>query len=70
MAADYTITDQRPVMSASPGGQFVPSMEITFVTKPNAQPGRVTVPTTQYTPENVDRIVGEAARNIEAVHTL
>lgn len=70
MAADYTITDQRPVTTASPGGVFVPSMEISFTTKPSGQPGRVVVPNTQYTPATVDQIVGTAARNIEEVHNL
>ena len=70
MAADYTITDQRPVTTASPGGVFVPSMEITFTTKPSAQPGRLTVPISQYTPAHVDEVLTAAARNIEAVHAL
>ena len=70
MAADYTITDQRPVTHASAGGTFVPSMEITFVTKPSAQPGRVIVPVTLYTPAHVDEVVGAAARQIEAVQAL
>ena len=70
MAADYTITDQRPVTASTAGGVFVPSMEITFVTKPNAQPGRVTVPISAYTPDHVNEIVTAAARNIEAVHAL
>ncbi|HET9247706.1 MAG TPA: hypothetical protein VFO15_18020 [Xanthobacteraceae bacterium] len=70
MAADYTVTDQRPVTVASAGGVFVPSMEITFVTKPSGQPGRVTVPNSQYTPAHVDEILTTAARNIEAVHAL
>jgi hypothetical protein len=70
MAADYTITDQRPVTSAGPGGVFVPSMEITFTTKPSGQPGRVTVPMSQYTPASVDQVLTAQAQTIEAVHNL
>lgn len=70
MAADYTITDQRPTTDATAGGVFVPAMQITFVTKPSGQPGVVRVPMSGYTPAHVDEIVGEAARTIEAVHAL
>lgn len=70
MADHYTITDQRPVTDATPGGVFVPAMEIAFVTKPSNQPGRVRVPLAAYTPAHVDDVVTAAARNIEAVQAL
>ena len=70
MAADYTITEQRPVTTTSAGGAFVPAMEILFVTKPSGVTGRVVVPIAQYGPANVDDVVTAAARNIEAVQQL
>jgi hypothetical protein len=70
MAADYTITDQRPVTDAGPGGVFVPAMEITFVTKPSQVAGRVRVPLSQYSPTTVDAAVTAQAQTIEAVHNL
>ena len=70
MAADYTITDQRPVTDATAAGVFVPAVEIRFVTKPSQQPGVVRVPTSMYTTDHVDDVVGAAARTIEAVQHL
>lgn len=70
MAANYTITDQRPVTDAGPGGVFVPAMEITFVTKPHNIAGRIRVPNSQYTPVNVDQLITAQAEVIESVQTL
>jgi hypothetical protein len=70
MADTYTIVSQAPVMDADAAGQLVPSVEIRFTTKPSAQPGKVRVPQSQYSPENVDRIVSREAATIEAVQAL
>lgn len=70
MAANYTITDQRPVTDAAPGGVFVPAMEITFTTKPSGIAGRVRVPVSQYSAATVDDIVTKQADIIEQVQHL
>jgi hypothetical protein len=70
MAANYTVADQRPVTDAGVGGTFVPSMEITFTTKPSNITGRVRVPMAQYTPEQVDRVLAAQAEQIENVQKL
>lgn len=70
MAETYTIVSQTPRMDTDAAGQVVPSVEVRFTTKPSAQPGRVSVPQSQFTPDNVDRIVSAEAANIEAVQAL
>lgn len=70
MAENYTIVSQTPVMDADGSGQIVPAVEVRFATKPSAQPGRVRVPQSQYSPETVDTIVSREAATIEAVQAL
>jgi hypothetical protein len=70
MAANYTVTDQRPVTDAVPGGTFVPAMEITFTTKPHNIAGRVRVPMSHYTATEVDTIVSAQAALMESVQEL
>lgn len=70
MGANYTVADQRPVTDAGVGGAFVPSMEITFTTKPHNIAGRVRVPMSQYTPDAVDRVLSAQAEAIERVQDL
>ena len=70
MAATYTITDQRPVTDAGPGGVFVPAMEITFITKPSGVAGRIRVPMSAYGATTVDEMVKAQADAIESVHNL
>ena len=70
MAETYTIISQTPKMDADAAGQIVPAVEVRFTTKPSAQPGRVTIPQSQYTPDNVSKIVAAEAANIEAVQAL
>lgn len=70
MGANYTITDQRPVTDPTPGGAFVPAMEIVFTTKPNTITGKVRVPMSKYDAANVDEIIGRQAALIESVQEL
>jgi len=70
MADTYTIVSQLPVMDSDPSGQVVPSVEVRFTTKPSAQPGKVRIPQSQFTPDNVDRVVKAQAATIEAVQAL
>jgi hypothetical protein len=70
LSANYTITHQVPVTDSVPGGTFVPAMEITFTTKPSDVVGRVRVPMSRYTTDEVDRIVGDQAEIIERVQAL
>jgi hypothetical protein len=70
MAAHYTVQDQRPVTVAGPGSTFVPSMEITFTTKPSGIGGRITVPMSHYTPDHVDELLNAQAERIETVQAL
>lgn len=70
MAADYTITEQRPVIDATAGGTYAPAMEIRFTTRPTGTPGVVRVPQAQYTADHVNEVVTAAAQAIEAVNAL
>lgn len=70
MAANYEIISQIPQTRSMPGGQFSQVMMVTFRTKPNRQTGSVDIPAQMYTAGEVDRIVGEAARNIEEIQQL
>lgn len=70
MADTYKIIEQRPTVDLSAAGTSQEVMEIVFTTKPHNQPGRVRVPMSQYTPDEVARIVGEAAENIETIQNL
>jgi hypothetical protein len=70
MADNFTIVSQAPVTDADASGTFVPAMEIRFTTKPSAVPGRVRVPISQYTPDNVAAIVAANARLLEQVQQL
>lgn len=71
MVADtYKVISQVPTTAAMPGGTFVPSMEITFETLPSHVAGKVTVPQSQYSPDEVDRVLRQSAATIEAVQAL
>lgn len=70
MADTYTITGQERTVDVGPNGSISRCVEITFRTKPNDLIGTVRVPETQYNPTDVNRIVGEAADNMEAIHSL
>jgi hypothetical protein len=70
MADTYTIVSQTPMMTDDGTGQIVPAVEVRFTTKPSGQPGRVRIPQSQFTPDNVDRIVSAEAATIEAVQAL
>lgn len=70
MAATYDIVSQSPRVRSEVGGQFSNVIQVTFRTKPSNQPGMVDIPETMFTPDEVDRVVGLAAANIEAVQAL
>lgn len=70
MASTYTIVSQAPKTVMLPGGTLVPSIVVTFTTKPSEQSGQVTIPASQYTADEVDRLVSEQAKTIEEIQNL
>lgn len=70
MADNYKVTGQAPITTADASGTFVPGVEITFTTKPHNIVGRVRVPQSMYTPQQVDELLTANAANIEAVQEL
>lgn len=70
MADNFVIVTQTPTTDIGPTGSVVPAMLVTFRTKPSDVTGRVTIPTAVYAPDEVKRVVGDAAANLEAVQHL
>lgn len=70
MADTYKIETQRPATRALLGGGFANFIEVVFTTKPSGIEGKVDVPATMFSPEEVDSIVAKQARVIEAVQAL
>lgn len=70
MSETFTIQNQVPATRNQAGGGFVPVMEITFMTKPSGIVGKVDVPDSTYTPDEVAKIVDAKARLLEAVQAL
>jgi hypothetical protein len=70
MADTYQVTGQRQTVEPTDTGSIARGVEITFTTKPSNVTSTVVVPESQYTPDEVRRILEAAAANVEAVHTL
>lgn len=70
MADNYDVIAQRPTTTGDLGGPYEPAYEITYRTKPNRIVGRITVPESQYAPDEVASLLKAAAENAEAIHTL
>lgn len=70
MADTYKIETQRPATRAQLGGGFANVIEVVFTTKPSGIEGKVDVPATMFSPDEVDKIVAAQARVIEAVQAL
>jgi hypothetical protein len=70
MAEQYTIVNQAPTTIISPAGVVVPAMEIAFTTKPSDVPGRVKIPTSTYSVDEVDKVIRAQAAVLEAVQNL
>lgn len=69
MADTYTVVSQRPTRDIGPTGQIADVVEIDFTTKPSNQPGKVRIPVASYTPDEVNRVLTQAARTIETIQT-
>lgn len=70
MAATYKVTGSNRSVQQTPGGGFVRTMEVSFITEPSNVAGVIEVPETQYTPEHLAPLLEAAAANIEAIHAL
>jgi hypothetical protein len=70
MATTYEIVSQIPRTRSMPGGQFETVMNVTFRTKPSRQVGSIDVPSAMYNASEVDRLVAEAAQQIEEIQAL
>lgn len=70
MADLYAITSQAPTTDIGPTGSVVQAMQVTFLTKPHEVQGRVIIPMSLYTRDEVDKVVSAAARVIEDVQNL
>lgn len=70
MADIFEITNQRPTTIQDPGGVVVQGIEVTFTTKPHQLVGRVQIPTTMYSREEVQSKVGAAAALLEEIQAL
>ncbi|MGH3571180.1 MAG: hypothetical protein ACRDUW_05025 [Pseudonocardiaceae bacterium] len=68
MAESWQVVDQRQ-SSILRGGSFQDAMVVVFTTASGVT-GSVTVPTAQYTPDNVAKLISEKVAQIDAVHTL
>ena len=68
MAESWQVVDQRQ-SSILLGGSFQDAMIVTFRTA-HGTTGTVTVPLSQYTPDNVARLIGERVAQLDAVHGL
>lgn len=66
----YAVTSQTQITDLSPGGQVVPAMQVSFTTKPSGIEGRVNVPISAYSAEEVDRLIRAQVAVIEAVQAL
>ncbi|HEY5985057.1 MAG TPA: hypothetical protein VIV12_01555 [Streptosporangiaceae bacterium] len=69
MAADYTIVAQSQTTDLTPDGRFVDVVEVTFQTK-DGDTGKVRVPLSDHTAENVAQVVGDRAAAMIAVRRL
>lgn len=70
VADTYKIETQRPATRASLGGGFTNVIEVVFTTKPSGIEGKVDVPVSAFSPDEVDAIVRGQAKIIEAVQAL
>jgi len=70
MAATYTVTTQTPTTDIGPNGTVEQAMQVTFRTHPSNVIGRINVPMSVYTRDEVDKIVSAAAQVIEDVQAL
>lgn len=70
MADAYTVVSQVSTSAAGPTGVFVPSIVVTFRTKPNDIVGSVTLPQSTYGTAEVDKAIRAAASVLEAVQQL
>lgn len=70
MADNYQIISQAPRVRALPGGQFGPTIMVTFETKPHKIYGTVDIPEQAFTTSEVDRVVRDKAALLEAVMEL
>jgi hypothetical protein len=70
MADRYVVTGQRQTVELDASGRALAGVEITFTTKPSNVVSAITVPAPQYTPDEVARLLDEAAANVEAIHAL
>jgi hypothetical protein len=70
MADIYKVVSQAPVTAPVPGGTFAPSMEVTFETKPSGVVGKVTIPLSHFSTDEVDKAIRHSATVLEAVQKL
>lgn len=70
MSATFKIENQVPRMRAQVGGGFVDVMEVTFTTRPSGIVGKVDIPTSAYTADEVGTKVGAMADLLEQVQGL
>lgn len=74
MAADdqaplWTVTSQQETVDLASNGNYVAGTRITFRTRSGAL-GAVFVPTAEYTPDSVRRLLQARAADMEAVHNM
>lgn len=70
MAEGYKITGQLPTSAVGPTGTYVPSIQVSFETKPSGIIGHVTLPVSAYTVDAVAKAVSESAALLEQVQAL
>ena len=68
MADDYKVTSQRQ-RTVLQGDQFVPSMEVSFVTT-DGTPGSVNIPLGQFGADAVKQAIEARVKDIKAVSEL
>lgn len=70
MADTFTVTGQVPATDIGPTGTVVPTIKVTFSTKPHNIVGFVNIPVSAYTAEEVAKVVGAHAAALERVQAL
>lgn len=70
MAEQYVVTSQTPSMRLAPNGSFEDVMEVHFDVPSINGSNKVTLPLSQYTPENVHAQIQYLVDQMIGVHNL
>ena len=70
MSDSYKVTSQQEGLILTPEGRTESAMSITFVVEPAGVTQTIQVPISEYTVDNVDKLLQERADIVNGVHTL